>query len=80
MKNFEQLGRKLTKEQQKKISGGAAAEEPDGWGCSVKCYAGHYACCWRNIMVAYCRCLKDTEKKTCDAGGPGASECQIDQN
>lgn len=47
--------------------------------CEVTCNTGYYACCRRNILVTYCNCILNGQSapNTCDAGGPGASQCQI---
>lgn len=67
----------------KKIMGGVAGNQglPDeGEGCSVSCGSGYYACCYRNLLVAYCPCVGNGENppSKCDAGGAGATSCQVD--
>ncbi len=50
-------------------------------GCEVTCSGnGNFACCWRNFLVAYCKCEPNGTQITCDAGGPGATQCQVDHN
>ena len=70
----------LTREQLKKVLGGDSGSG-DG-SCETTCNTGYYACCYRNVLVAYCPCVLNGDKNppnggTCDAGGIGSSECKI---
>lgn len=79
MENFENLGKSLSKTQQKMVSGGNPPEE-GGQGCQVTCASGYYSCCYRNILVAYCKCyaIGTTAPQSCDSGGAGSTACQVD--
>lgn len=69
--------KKLSKEEMKKVVGGVA---PPDEGCSVKCASGYYACCYRNLAVAYCPCVENghVPPSKCDAGGVGSTECSVE--
>ncbi|MBN9351095.1 MAG: hypothetical protein J0H55_10475 [Chitinophagaceae bacterium] len=72
--------KQLTKEEMKRIVGGMMAPPPDdGNGCEVTCNPGFYACCNRNILDSYCHCYANGSNNSCDSGGPGSSECKVDQ-
>jgi len=71
MKKLENLGRKLSKEEQKNLSGGKFD------GCSVTCSSGYYACCCEGS----CECVPFNEKgHQCKAGGEGSSTCTYSWN
>lgn len=78
-KKFENLGKTLSKAQQKSVSGGLKGEVGGSRSCSVSCGSGFYACCYRNFVVTYCNCVANgkTSANKCDAGGAGASDCSI---
>jgi hypothetical protein len=78
-KKFENLGKSLSKSQQKSVSGGLKSEIGGQRSCSVSCSTGFYACCYRNIIVTYCNCVANgrLSPNKCDAGGAGASDCSI---
>lgn len=67
MKKFEKLGRKLTKKEQKGITGGVQDT------CSVNCSVGYYACC----CAGDCRCISTVDQTNygCSGGGPGSTSC-----
>ena len=78
-KKFENLGKSLSKSQQKSVSGGLKSEAGGQRSCSVSCTSGYYACCYRNILLTYCSCVTNgrTPPNKCDAGGAGSTNCSI---
>lgn len=70
MKKFEMLGKKLSKAEQKGITGGVLD------ACTVTCSTGYYACC----CAGDCRCILATDQTNygCSGGGPGATTCSYD--
>ena len=74
MKKFENLGRSLSKQEQKRIMGGTEGQAP----CSVTCNTGYYACCYSNNGYQ-CNCVKngDQPPQTCTADGSNSSQCSI---
>lgn len=72
MKKFESLGRKLTKKEQKNITGGVLDT------CSITCSTGYYACC----CAGDCRCILSTDQTDygCSGGGRGATSCSYGNN
>lgn len=80
MKKLENLGRKLSKDEQKKITGGSE-NNPDS--CSVTCDTGYYACCYQAGLPNYekkCECKENGTTHTCDSGGVGSSSCSSSSN
>jgi hypothetical protein len=77
MKN-KNLGVPLSDQDMKSVLGGYA-NESGGNGCAVTCGEGYFACCRRNIMVAYCTCKTNgSSSNSCDSGGAGASQCSVE--
>lgn len=72
MKKFENLGRSLTKSEQREIGGGTENS------CSVTCDSAYYACCCAGV----CKCIADWETGPygCTTGGPGSSSCTVTWN
>jgi hypothetical protein len=68
----------LQREQLKNVIGGSGSGDGSGGGCEVTCGSGYYACCNRNILVAYCNCKTNGSTNSCDAGGVGSTSCKID--
>lgn len=68
------LGKALTKAEQRLIHGGIEEEN----GCSVSCGSGYYACCNDNVItVDRCLCYPVSQSHTCQAGGTGSNSCSV---
>lgn len=68
------LGKALSKAEQRNVTGGYEEEN----GCSVSCGSGYYACCIDNaVMKDTCVCYPVSQSHTCDAGGSGSNSCSV---